>query len=94
MVEKVKGSKKKHKIKCYTISTCVWCKKTKSWLKEHDYEYEYIDVDKLQGDERDKIFEEIGQYNEKKSFPTIVIDDEIVIVGHDSDSLKEALEND
>ncbi|UCH90286.1 MAG: glutaredoxin [Thermoplasmata archaeon] len=94
MIQKVSGEKTKHKIKCYTISTCGWCKKTKAWLKSNKYEYEYIDVDLLQGDERDKISEEVKQYNEMLSFPTVVIDEEIVVVGHDAEKLKEALGDD
>jgi glutaredoxin len=90
----VQGEKKNHKIKCYTVSTCVWCKKTKKWLKDNSYEYEYIDVDLLEGEDKQKIQDEVRALNDRVSFPTIVIDDTVVIVGHDSDKLKEALEND
>jgi glutaredoxin len=90
----VNGEKKKHKIKCYTISTCVWCKRTKQWLKTNNYEYEYIDVDLLSAEEREEINKEIKKFNERLSFPTVVIDDEVVVVGHNSEMLKEALEND
>jgi glutaredoxin len=77
----------------YTLSTCGWCKKTKEWLKNNNYEYEYLDVDLLEGEDRDKIAEEVKKFNERLSYPTVVINDDIVVVGHDSDSLKEALEN-
>lgn len=88
------GEKNKHKIKCFTISTCVWCKKTKKWLKDNKYEYEYIDVDLLEGDEKTDIEKEVKNYNNKLSFPTVIIDGSTVIIGHDTDKLKEALEND
>jgi glutaredoxin len=63
-------------------------------LKTNNYEYEYIDVDLLSAEEREEINKEIKKYNERISFPTVVIDDEVVVVGHNSDMLKEALEND
>ena len=76
---------------CYTISTCVWCKKTKKWLNDNKYEYEYIDVDLLDGEDKDKVHDEVRKFNERLSFPTVIIDNEIVIVGHDSEKLSEAL---
>lgn len=76
---------------CYTISTCVWCKKTKKWLNDNNYEYQYIDVDLLEGEEKNRVHEDVRKFNERLSFPTVVIDNEIVIVGHDSEKLKEAL---
>lgn len=60
---------------------------------DNSYEYEYIDVDTLEGADKEKIQDEVRKFNERVSFPTVVIDDSIVIVGHDSDKLKEALEN-
>jgi glutaredoxin-like protein NrdH len=53
-------------------------------------EYECIDVDKLTGDERKAMVEEIRQINPSCSFPTIVIGDKI-IVGFREDEIKEAL---
>lgn len=79
---------------CYTISTCVWCKKTKKWLNDNNYTYQYVDVDLLDGEEKDRVHDEVRKYNERLSFPTVIIDEEVVIVGHDSEKLKEALGND
>jgi glutaredoxin-like protein NrdH len=47
-------------------------------------------VDKLEGDERKKVLEEIRQINPNCSFPTIIIGDKI-IVGFRADEIKEAL---
>jgi glutaredoxin-like protein NrdH len=74
----------------YTLSTCTHCKSTKEFLNGCGIEYKCIDVDKLDGEERQKIIEEVKQYNPRCSFPTIIIGDK-VIVGFRQDEIKEAL---
>jgi glutaredoxin len=79
------------KVKLYAISTCGWCKKTKNFLNENNVEYEFEDVDLLEGEDKERAREEVGRHNPRKSYPTIIIDDQVVIVGFDVDKLKEAL---
>ena len=81
--------KKKIKPKLYTLSTCVHCKATKRFLKKHRIEYDCVDVDTLNGRERDKAREEVMKISGGR-FPTIVIGKK-VIVGFLEDKLKEAL---
>ena len=40
-IVKVPGKNNKHKVLLYVISTCAWCKQTKSFLKGNNIEYEY-----------------------------------------------------
>jgi glutaredoxin len=87
---KVPGEKKAD-IFLFTLSTCVWCKKTKNLLKELGVEYRYIDVDQLQGDERKKIIEKLKEKNPSCSYPTILIDDSTIIVGFKEKEIREAL---
>jgi glutaredoxin len=47
-------------------------------------------VDKLEGEERKAIIEDIKKFNPRCSFPTIIIGD-IVIVGYKEKDIKEAL---
>jgi len=68
----------------------MWCKKTKKLFEENSIEYEFEDVDLLQGEEREKMVEEVKKHNPNASFPTIVVDDK-VIVAFKEDALKEAL---
>jgi glutaredoxin-like protein NrdH len=75
----------------YTLSTCIHCRNTKEFLSDHGVEYDSIDVDKLQGEERRRIIEELKQYNPNLSFPTIIIGDH-VIVGFKKDELLKCLE--
>lgn len=74
----------------YALSTCVHCKNTKEYLNECGVNFNFIDVDKLEGEERQKILDEIRKINPRCSFPTIVIGDK-VIVGFRQDEIKEAL---
>ena len=82
--------KNKGQIVLYGLSTCVWCRKTKVLLDQIGVEYNYIDVDLLQGDEKSKATEEVKSLNPRCSFPTLAINDQC-IVGYDEQKIKEAL---
>ena len=75
----------------YTLSTCVWCKKTKRLLNDMGVEYYYIDVDLLQGEEKQKVVEEQRRWNPRGSYPTIVINDRNVITSYDKREIMEVL---
>ena len=78
------------KVFVYALSTCGHCKRTKQFLKDNNIEFDHIDVDLTQGDERQKLVDEVKTYNEACTFPTVLIG-ETVIVGFKEDKLKEAL---
>ena len=86
----VPGKKSAH-IMIYTLSTCGWCQKTKKLLNELGVEYDYEDVDQLQGAERDRALRVIGKWNPSGNFPTIIIDNKRCIVGFMENDIKEAL---
>ena len=77
-------------VKMYTISTCSHCKATKRFLDNCKVEYEFTDVDLLEGDERKAILEDVRRLNPRCSFPTIIIGDK-VIVGFQEDQIRVAL---
>lgn len=74
----------------YTLSTCVHCAVTKRFLKEHGIEYDYVDVDTLEGEERENVRSEMMKVSGGFRFPTIVVGKK-VIVGFYEDKLREAL---
>ncbi len=74
----------------YALSTCSHCKSTKKLLNQCNVEYEYIEVDDLEGEERKAILADIRAMNPRCSFPTIKIND-IVIVGYREQQIMEAL---
>ena len=88
---KVQGKQNKHKVVLYALSTCVWCKMTKQFLKDNGIEYDYIDVDLCQEEDKQKIREHIQSKGGPLSFPTTIVDDNVVITGFRKDLLKEVL---
>ena len=69
-------------VKLYALSTCGWCRKTVQWLDDNKVSREQVYVDKLVGEEREKVLQEMSTYNDRKSFPTLVIDNgKKVIIG-------------
>jgi glutaredoxin len=90
--EKVIGKNKKHQVKIFTLSTCGWCKKTKELLKSLDIDYEYIDVDKLTGNELEEAIEGLKKYNPRCTYPTMVIDEgKHVILGYKDNRIRKVL---
>jgi glutaredoxin-like protein NrdH len=88
---KVSGKKNNHKVVLYALSTCVWCKMTKQFLKDNGVEFEYVNVDMCEEDDKQKIRQEIQSKGGSLSYPTTIIDDKIVVTGFRKDQLKEAL---
>jgi len=78
------------KVKIFTLSTCSHCKATKKFLNDNGIKFEFVDVDQFQGAEREKILEDVIQYNPQRSFPTIIIGDKIII-GFKEDDIRKAL---
>jgi len=77
-------------VKVYSLSTCSHCKSTKKLLNDCKIEYDFVDVDTLEGEERRAIIEDVKKVNARCSFPTIIIGD-TVIVGYKEKEIKEAL---
>ena len=75
----------------YGLSTCVWCKKTKKLLTDLGVDFIYTFVDQLDGDEEERVIEEVKRYNPSISFPTVIINGEKTIVGFKEKEIREAL---
>ncbi len=75
----------------YGLSTCVWCKKTKKLLTDLGVDFDYIFVDQLDGEEEEKVVEELRRFNPSVSFPTTVINEDKTIVGFKEKEIREAL---
>ena len=88
---KITGKKNKHKVVVYALSTCVWCKMTKQFLQDNEIEYEYINVDLCEENEKEQIRKQITSKGGTLSYPTTIVDDNNLITGFRKDKLKEAL---
>jgi len=74
----------------YALSTCPYCKRTKRFLDLHKIPYEVVDVDLLDDSKQDEVMDKVEKMTGRRSFPVVIIGKEI-IVGHDEDKLKKAL---
>lgn len=79
------------KVVMYGLSTCVWCKRTKKLLTDLGVDFDFVYVDKLDGEEEDKAVEEVRRFNPSTSFPTTIINGEKAIVGYKEKEIREAL---
>jgi glutaredoxin-like protein NrdH len=77
-------------VKLYALSTCSHCKDTKELLNQCGVDYECVDIDKLEPEQRQPYLEEIKKLNPECTFPTLIAGDK-VIVGFKKDEIKEAL---
>ncbi len=88
---KVSGKNNNHKVALYALSTCVWCKMTKQYLSDNGVEYEFVDVDLLDDNDKNTVHSTILGKGGALSYPTTIVDDKTVITGFRKDLLKEAL---
>ena len=88
----VPGENDKHRVLLYAISTCGWCKRTKRLLEDNKIKYEYVDVDLCNSQDREEIRKEILHRGGRLVYPTMIIDDEILINGFKEDRIREVLE--
>lgn len=77
-------------VKLYALSTCIHCRNTKQMLDDCGVHYTCVDVDKLEGDERRRIIEEIKEENPSCSFPMLIVGNK-VIIGFKAEEIREAL---
>lgn len=77
-------------VQVYALSTCSHCKAAKRLLDDCTIQYDVVNVDTLEGDERKAILEDVKKFNPKCTFPTIIIG-KAVVVGYKEQEIKEAL---
>jgi len=81
-----------HDVTMYGLSTCVHCQKARELLESLLGEdgFTLVYMDRLYGDERNDRMRELRRCNPELSFPTIVIDDEVVM-GNKEDKIRSLL---
>ena len=76
----------------FTLSTCIWCRKTKALLNELGVNYSFVDVDLVGEEAAQAVMDDMHKYNPQTSFPTFVYNDgEEVILGFEEDKIRETL---
>ena len=87
----VPGAHNEHRVVFYGLSTCVWCKRTRSFLEDSRVAFDYVYVDLLNGQERDDVKEQVRKWNPAISFPTIIVNDSSSVIGFRQEELKGVL---
>jgi glutaredoxin-like protein NrdH len=77
-------------IKLYALTTCIHCKDTKDFLDKCGVDYDCVNVDKLDDNERRRMIEEIKKANPGCAFPMLLIGPK-VIIGFKREEIREAL---
>lgn len=77
-------------VKLYALSTCPYCRMTKKYLTTSGVDFDVVEVDTLEGTEREETIATVREISGGASFPVVVIGDE-VIVGFNKMRIKELL---
>jgi len=88
----VPGRNSKHHVLVYALSTCGWCKRAKKFLKDNEVEYEYVDLDTCSLEDKEKVRRDIQDRGGPLVYPTVIIDNKILLSGAPQDKLREVLE--
>ena len=92
LFNEVEGKNDSHDVSIFTLSTCMWCKKCKSYLKDKNVKYKYVDIDNITPKQKSEILEYLRDtYKpDRIAYPFLVCDDKIV-VGYDPNKYEELL---
>jgi len=63
----------------YTLSTCPWCRKTKTYFADHNVPFQYVDYDLQTPEEQQKIEQEMKNRGGALSFPWVIIGDGLIV---------------
>ena len=81
LAQEVSGENDGQEWTIFTLSTCSWCKRCKGWLSDRGIKYRYVDVDKINPEDKLKVLAYLREeYNpERISYPFVVCDDKFVV---------------
>lgn len=78
------------KITLYSLTTCTFCQAIKKMFEDLEISFHCIQADELPEKEKSKVLKELREVNPKCSFPTVVVDNEVVI-GYKIQEIKETI---
>ncbi len=92
LAQEVDGADNAHDVMIFTLSTCMWCKKCKTLLKDKNVKYRYVDLDQIDPGEKIKLLKYVREkYKpDRIAYPFLVCDDKFVI-GYDPNKYEELL---
>lgn len=77
--------------KLFALSTCPYCRMARQYLDERGVHYDLVEVDQLQGKEREEAVDEVKKLSGGSSFPVLVSDGQVV-VGYNKARIDEVLD--
>lgn len=87
------GEKKGCKITVYALSTCGFCKRALAFLRDNSVDFNFVYVDKLDKETRDKITKDLKErFNRRVAFPFLIIDDQECMVGFNTEKYENMLD--
>jgi len=92
LTQEVDGANNDHDVMIFTLSTCMWCKKCKAYLKDKNVKYRYVDLDQIESGEKINLLKYVREnYKpDRIAYPFLVCDDKYV-VGYDPNKYEELL---
>lgn len=66
-------------VKVFALSTCPYCRMTRKYLEDQGVNYDVVEVDLLEGQEKDAALAEVRKLSGGTSFPVLIIDGEVVV---------------
>lgn len=86
------GNKSGHDIVVYALSTCGFCKRGLAFLRDNHLEFQFVYVDLLPFDTKQKVKEALEkQFDKRVVFPYLVLDNNKVLVGFVQEEWEESL---
>jgi glutaredoxin len=79
-------------LKLLAYSTCAFCKRAMRFLEQHGIAYDYVLVDKLDSEKKDRVKRDFQEkFGKKLTYPNLVIDGEEILTGFVRPAWKETL---
>ena len=78
----VSGESTGRELKLFALSTCGFCRRAITFLKEHNVSYSNVYVDQLPVSIKQRIKDEFSErFNKKILYPALIIDEKDVLIG-------------
>lgn len=88
----VPGTRPGPRLRLYSLSTCAFCNRAKSYLSDLGFEYQYVDMDLIDADLKRSAKAELkAAYYHVPAFPVLTIDDSYAISGFVEEKWSELL---
>ncbi len=89
---KVDGTRADRHLRIYALSTCAFCEKAMNFLKEQNYQFEYLFMDLIDREVKRSIKSELKEkHGSIPLFPLLVVDGETAVSGFTEEKWRELL---